>query len=32
VDKLQPGKYFARAIVSAGGQVVGKIARPFIVE
>lgn len=32
VTKLEPGKYFARAIVSAGGQVVGKIARPFIVE
>lgn len=32
VGELQPGKYFARAIVSAGGHVVGKMARPFIVE
>jgi hypothetical protein len=32
VATLQPGKYFARAIVSAAGQVVGKIARPFTIE
>jgi VWFA-related protein len=29
VTALPPGRYFARAIVSAGGQVVGKTARPF---
>jgi hypothetical protein len=29
VTALPPGKYFARAIVTAAGQVVGKTARPF---
>jgi VWFA-related protein len=29
VSALPPGRYFARAVVSAGGQVVGKVARPF---
>jgi hypothetical protein len=31
VSALPPGRYFARAIVSSGGQVVGKIARPFTI-
>jgi VWFA-related protein len=32
VGVLPPGRYFARAIVSASGQVVGRMARPFTVE
>jgi len=31
VAALPPGRYFGRAIVTAGGQVVGKMARPFTV-
>jgi VWFA-related protein len=29
VTALPPGKYYARAVVSAAGQVVGKTTRPF---
>ncbi len=29
VSALPPGRYFARAIVSAAGQVVGRTSRPF---
>jgi hypothetical protein len=32
VSALPPGRYFARAIVSAAGQVVGKTSRPFDVK
>jgi hypothetical protein len=32
VGELPPGKYFGRAIISAGSQVVGKVSRPFVIE
>jgi VWFA-related protein len=32
VGELEPGKYFGRAIISMGGQVVGKVSRPFVIE
>ena len=31
VNAIPPGRYFARAVVIAGGQVVGRIARPFTI-